>query len=362
VQALKRYYSGVLVIVLLVSMLSACTKQNAQKYSHEFLGTFDTIIQFIGYASNERDFVEMSAKGQAMFERLNKLYDIYNEYSDINNIKTINDNAGIKPVKVESEIIDIIDFSIQWYEKSGHTVNIALGPVLSIWHDYRDEASREPEKARLPDMKILEAAYLKSDINKIEINYHEQTVFLKEKGMRLDLGAVAKGYATELVANELIKQGYDSFAITSGGNVRAVGVPKDGIRNKWGIGIQDPEGNEYISNEDILDIAFVKDTSVVTSGDYQRYYVVDGKRIHHLINPRTLMPADYYRSVTIITQDSGLADFLSSSVFILPYEESRGLVESLDGVEALWVMSDGTLEATQNMKKVLKNMGGATNK
>jgi len=159
-----------------------------------------------------------------------------------------------------------------------------------------------------------------------------------------------------------MEEGFTSFIVSSGGNVRTVGAPRDGVRNKWSIGIQDPDGNALVPNGDNLDIVYVNDASVVTSGDYQRYYVVDNKRIHHLIDPTTLMPANYYRAVTVVTLDSGVADFLSTTAFLLPYEKSRALIESLDGVEALWIMPDGSMKATEGMKKSLKNMGGASAK
>lgn len=328
------------------------------KYSYEFMGTFDTMIQIIGYAPSKDVFMEMAQKGQERFEELHRLFDIYHDYPGLNNIKTINDKAGLEPVQVSKEILDIISFSIDWYEKTGGSVNIALGPVLSIWHEYRDEGPADPENARIPDIELLKAAYEKSDIHKIVLDRANGTVFLAEEGMKLDVGAVAKGYSTELVAQELIAQGYNSFAISGGGNVRVVGPPKDGRRSKWSIGIQDPDGNALIPDRDLLDTAYVTDTSVVTSGDYQRYYVVDDKRMHHLIDPATLMPAEHYRAVTVLTQDSGVADFLSSTLFLLPYDKSRALAESLEGVEALWVMPDREIRTTEGMKNTLKSMGG----
>lgn len=350
----------VLMIAIMLLLAVGCTRM--EKYSYEFTGAFDTMIQFLGYAGNRSDFEEMAKKGQERFIKLHQLYDIYHDYPGLNNVKTINDNAGLQAVEVEQEIIDLLTLSVEWYDKTGGAVNVALGPVLSIWHDYRDEGLADPERARIPDMALLKEAAEKSDIRKVIIDRENRTVFLTEKGMKLDVGAVAKGYATELVAQELINQGYDSFAISGGGNVRVVGSPKDGKRTKWSIGIQDPNGNAYVPDRDLLDTAYVTDTSVVTSGDYQRYYVVDGKMLHHLIDPNTLMPADHYRAVTVITQDSGVADFLSSTMFLLPYEKSRSLAESLEGVEVLWVMPDGELRATEGMKKTLKNLGGNTNK
>jgi thiamine biosynthesis lipoprotein len=116
------------------------------------------------------------------------------------------------------------------------------------------------------------------------------------------------------------------------------------------------------TEENLLDTIFVNNASVVSSGDYQRYYVVEGKVIHHLIDPDTLMPAKYYRAVTIVTEDSGIADFISTTVFLLPYSESRQLVESLEAVEALWVMPDGKVEATEGMLKIMKSNGATGSK
>ncbi len=347
----KKSIVFMLLLIIALSLFSGC-KSDMKKYSDEFLGAFDTIIQFVGYAENEDTFKEMVAIGRKRFEKLHRLFDIYNEYDGMNNIKTVNDNAGVEPVFVQHELIDILSFSLDWYEKTDGVVNIAFGPVLSIWHQYREEGISDPENAKIPDRSILEQANLKTDIEKIVIDMDRNTVFLKEKGMMLDLGSVAKGYATELVASELAALGYDSFAIYSGGNVRVVGSPKDG-RTNWNIGIQDPDGNELVPDRDLLGIAYVSDASVVTSGDYHRYYVVDGERIHHLIDPKTLIPADHYRSVTVVTKDSGVADFLSTALFLLPYEQSRSIAEGLDGVDALWVLPDGQIKATPAMEEML---------
>ncbi|MCX7709088.1 MAG: FAD:protein FMN transferase [Clostridia bacterium] len=361
---LKKLVALVTAVLLLITGCSAGAKTSSKysKYTYEFLGAFDTMIQFMGYAENEKQFEDMSRKGQTRFEELHKLYDIYNTYEGINNVKTINDNAGIKPVEVKQELIDVILFSKDWYKKTGSKINIALGPVLSIWHDYREKGKENPAEAKLPDLEILKRAALKTDLDKVAIDTAKRTVFLSEAGMRLDLGAVAKGYATELVAKELMKAGYTSFIINSGGNVRVVGAPRDGTRSKWGIGIQDPNTSTGIHSDTNLETVFMTDASLVTSGDYQRYYEVNGQRIHHIIDPVTLMPPYYYRSVTIMTKDSGVADFIDTAAFILPYEQSRALIESIEGIDALWVMPDGSIRVTDNMKKMLKNLGGASSK
>jgi len=177
--------------------------------------------------------------------------------------------------------------------------------------------------------------------------------------MRLDVGAVAKGYSTELVVSELLEKGYDNFAISSGGNVRVTGKPLTSGRNKWGVGIQDPEGDVHDPDEPSLDIVYVNDMSVVTSGDYQRTYIVNGKKYHHLIDPETLMPAEYFTAVTVICGDSGFADFMSTTLFLTPYEEGLELAEKLN-VDAVWIFRDGFIRTTPNAKQMMKKLGGAT--
>ncbi|HPY44319.1 MAG TPA: FAD:protein FMN transferase, partial [Clostridia bacterium] len=161
----------------------------------------------------------------------------------------------------------------------------------------------------------------------------------------------------ELVARQLLNSDMSSFIINAGGNVRTGHPPLDG-RSSWGIGIQDPDADLVLpAGNDVMDVLYLSDLSLVTSGDYQRYYVVGDKRYHHLISPDTLMPADFMRSVTIITQDSGLADLLSTAVFLMPFEEGYEFVTSLEGVEAFWILSDRSIRMTPGAQAVSYNQG-----
>ena len=260
---------------------------------------------------------------------------------------------------MDQEIIDLILFSKEWYQRTGGKMNIAMGSVLKIWHDYRTEGLDMPEKAALPPLEMLEAAAQHTDINQVIVDENEMTVYLADPEMRLDVGGIAKGFATEIVAEEIMAAGLKSGIISAGGNIRVIGVPYDGVRAKWSIGIQNPD-ESIVSNEGVLETVFVSDTSVVSSGDYQRYYYVDGKAYHHIIDPQTLMPGEYYRAVSVIVEDSGLADYLSTALFLMPFEESLALADSIKGLEALWVMPDGTVKTTAGLKKIMKSLG-ATN-
>ena len=362
---MKRITYFVMMLILVSLIFTGCQKapkSEYYKYSNTFFGTFDTLTQVVGYTKSEQEFEEYFEKIRSRFEELHKMYDKYNNYEGINNIKTINDNAGIKHVKVDKEIVDIILFAKDWNKRTGGRTNIAMGAVLSIWHDYREQGKDDPQNAKLPPMEGLREAAKHTDIDKVIVDEQNSTVYLADNRMSLDVGAIAKGFATEIVVKEIQASGFVSGIISPGGNIRVLGKPLDGVRERWGIGIQDPRKMIVTAEENLLDTIFLNNASVVSSGDYQRYYVVDGKVIHHLIDTDTLMPGDYYRAITIVTEDSGLADFLSTTAFLLPYDKSRELVESLENVEAVWVMQDGKVEATEGMKKIMKSHGATGTK
>ncbi len=347
-----------------VEITTAAASEKAigyKKFSYEFFGTFDTVILIAGYAQNQTKFDEYSSYAFKRFNELHKLFDNYKTYNGINNIKSINDNSNGSPIKVDKSIIDLLEFCISANKTISQKVDISMGAVLNVWHNYREAGLDNPENAQVPtESELLEAAAF-TDIDNITINADENTVTLSE-GTKIDLGAIAKGYATQIIADELLKMGFESFFISSGGNIKAVGKPFEEGKALWSIGIQNPfYFDDPQKNENLIDIAYIKDMSVVTSGDYQRLYTVNGTAYHHLIDPETLFPAKNFRSVTIFTEDSALADFLSTAVFTSSYEQGLSLIENIENTEAYWVFPDGRIKATEGTKSLLKNLGGATN-
>ena len=333
-------------------------KHEPQKFNTRFMGPFDTIFDIIMYTDSQKTFDSHVSFIEERFTYYNQLFDKYNDYSGINNVKTINDNAGIQPVVVEEELFNLIQSGIDDPKKYGNKVNIALGPVLEVWHDYRE---RTPNDGSVPTLEELQAKNTLTDISKIKMDAENKSVYLEEKGMSLDVGATAKGYACELVKQELIAKGVDNFLISAGGNVvsygkRAIQANASDLsevlpecRDYYTISIQSPLDEAYENVQAIAAIT-LHGQSVVTSGDYQRYYVGnDGIRYHHLIDPDTLYPTHYCRSVSIITEDSGLADFLSSTSFLMPVDQAKAMIEGLDGVEAVWLLNDGTITYTSGM-------------
>lgn len=335
--------TAVLIIMLLSFNLTACSGQKKTRYEAEFLMLFDTVTQIIGYSESKDEFSDQVQMIHDNLEEYHQLYDIYNEYDGINNIKTINDQAGISPVEVDRRIIDMLLFSKEAYEISNGKVNVAFGAVLKIWHDYRDSGIESPEKAELPPMDMLMEAAEHTDISRMIIDEENSTVFLSDPEMSLDVGAIAKGYAVEEISKMAFDNGLTSALISVGGNVRSIGV-KDDSGSRWTVGIKNPldRDGENIGRVEL------EDASLVTSGIYERYYTVDGKRYHHIIDPKTLYPADYFASISILCPDSGMADALSTAIFTMPFEQGFDLIEGMPDTEAVWVFHDGEIKYSSN--------------
>ena len=245
---------------------------------------------------------------------------------------------------VSPAIIALLKDCQTYYELSGGRVNIAMGSVLSIWHKARNEGIRDPANAALPEQAALEHAAEHVDFNSIVIDEAASTVYLSDPEVRLDVGAVAKGWATQRVA----EHAPSGLLISVGGNICATG-PKDSSGTPWVVGIQDPDHPD--SN---LHAVCITGGSVVTSGDYQRTYEVGGKSYHHIIDPNTFMPASLWQSVTVVCDDSGLADALSTALFLLPLEDGLELISRV-GADALWVDVSGKEHMSPGFEQILRS-------
>ncbi len=326
-----------------------------QKYSYSFFNTFDTVITIIGYTKNKAQFDAVAAIAEEQFIYYHQLFDQYHEYPGITNIYTVNQNAAKEPVVVPEELFNLIALCVEKQPLLHNTVNIAMGGVLTLWHDARDIAESNPASAALPDMEALQQAAQHMDINNVLLNMEESSIFFADPEITLNLGAIAKGYAAELVAQTLLESDMPNFIINAGGNVRTGHPPLDG-RKAWGVALQDPNA-AVGSVETAPDTLFLHDLSVVTSGDYQRYFILDGVRYHHIVSPVTLMPSNNMRSVTVVTQDSGLADLLSTTLFLMTYEEGMAFLQDYPDVGAVWVLNDMSVRMTENMHQYAASHG-----
>lgn len=333
-------------LVLLMASLCAvscslmgCQPKEKKSYSTYAFGYFDTVSTVTGYAESEEEFNTVVTEVFDLLKEYHQLFDIYNAYEGIDNIRTINKlfNGEHKVVTVDRKIIDMLLYAKKMYAITGGEMNIAMGSVLSIWHDYRSAADENYGVGELPPMEELQEAAKHTDINNLIIDEKKSTVYISDPKMKLDVGAIGKGYAVEMVAQALEKKGITGYVINVGGNIRTIG-PK-GTGEKWVAGIEAPSED---FEEPYLAYLGLAGETIVTSGSYQRYYIVGGKEYHHIIDKDTLMPAEGYLSVSIICKSSADGDGLSTALFCMPLEDGMALIESLDGVEAHWVLADGT--------------------
>ncbi len=332
--------AAALVLLMVLGLaLSGCTAQKT-KYSRSWMDIFDTVTTVTGYASSEKEFLEKAGEIYGELKRYHQLYDIYQEYEGMVNLCTLNARAG-ETVKTGPEIIALLKFGQEVCEFSGGRTDITIGALLKIWHEAREKGIAEPENAALPEAESLREAAEHRGFDRILIDEEQGTVCLTDPEMRLDVGALAKGFAAQQVCAGL-ETGY---LISVGGNVYATGPKADG--SSWSVGVQAPDGNG------LLHALKLSAGAVVTSGDYQRYYEVDGKKYHHIIDPDTLYPAERWQAVTVICPDSGLGDALSTTLFLMSREEGQQLLERF-GAEASWMSRDGTMYYSPGYEKQMK--------
>ena len=339
---MKRLFLPLLALCLLLSGCAG-TVHAPKQYTATFLDLFDTVTTIVGKAESKEAF---EAAAQNIHDELfpyHQLFDIYTDYDGIANLKTVNDNAGIAPTKVDRKIISLLLDCKKYHSATNGMVNAAMGSVLKLWHEARNDGIDDPQNAKLPDSAALQAAALHTDFNSVVIDEAACTVFITDPAVQLDVGAIAKGWAVQRIA----ENAPSGLLISVGGNVCATGA-KDESGAPWVVGIQDPDGSDKY-----LHTLNITKGSVVTSGDYQRAYAVDGKLYHHIIDPATLYPSEYWRSVTIVCADSGLADALSTALFLLTYDEGLALLQQFDA-EAFWIDAAGKRYYSPNFQDLIR--------
>ena len=335
------------IAVMLMSLLctaAGCTqetKKELTKYSNMAVDAgFDTVLTYTEFGYDVEAMRKNFETCEEMFSSFSDQFDIYNSFEGLNNLKTINDNAGVQPVKVSADIIEMLKDAKLFYDLSDGAFDVTIGSLLKVWHNYREAgmaANTEGKEAAVPSEAELKEAAAYCGWDKIIIDEENQTVFITDPHVSLDVGGIAKGFAAEKIGQK-IESAAESYAnINAGGNIRTVHSKADGT--PWNIGIQDPDSGTYA-----VIVSMDGSLSFVTSGDYERYYTgSDGKRYHHIIDPATMYPADFYRSVSIVTEDSAAADALSTTLFCLSIEDGKKVLaayteHSGKAADAVWLM------------------------
>ncbi|SHJ95922.1 thiamine biosynthesis lipoprotein [Anaerobranca californiensis DSM 14826] len=332
---------NLIILILIVStILTGCKvgKENFSQYQtvRRTFFPMDTFLEIVLQVQDEKAANEAIDRAYAEVERLENLLSATIEKSEIT---AINKNAGIRPVKVSSETFYLLEKGIEYGELTDGKFDITIAPLLKLynWKEGRVHGELPPSEEIKKAMELV-------NYQAIQLHEEKMEVYLPVKGMEIDLGGIAKGYiidkAVEVLKEHGIKYGY----VNGGGDIRFLGPKYDG--NPWRIGITNPRGQGNIA------VVEVNDGAIVTSGDYERYYITkDGQRIHHIIDPHTGLSAIYAQSVTIYASNATIADILSTTLFMFQPTEGLKLAKNL-GVEALIISSNGEIYMTTKMKEM----------
>ncbi|MEW6109851.1 MAG: FAD:protein FMN transferase [Nitrospirota bacterium] len=319
---------------LMFALSCSANKQATYRKSKTLMDTFVTIT----VVSDSKEKAETSIDNAfTVMERFGNRINFFSEESELS---LINKNAGVKEVKVSPETLDLIENAVYVSEKSGGAFDPTIGPLIKLWDFYK--------KIKPSYTEISGVLHLVNYKN-IVIDRNGSTVFLKRKGMLLDLGGIAKGYAADMAVADLKRNGIQAGIVAIAGDIKTFGAKPDG--NPWNIGIRNPR--QKSESDEVIAKIKLSDMAISTSGDYERYFLQDGKRYHHLLVPRTGRPADCCRSVSIIADKGAFADAFSTAVFILGPEKGLELVQKL-GMDAVIIDNNGRILTTQNIKRKIK--------
>jgi len=335
-QIVKRIIA-ILMVVFISLSLTACGNNNQQYTRTDFM--MDTVMQLTAYGKNAKKAVDES------MEKLKEIDNLMSSQKNGSDVEKINENAGKKYVKVNPETFYVIKTALKYGKISGGNFDITIAPLANLWGIGTNHA-RVPSESQIKEvMKYI-------NYRDVLLNAKDYEVKLKKQGMAIDLGGIAKGYAADEIENIMKKNGIKHALINLGGSsVYMYGSKPDG--SNWNIGIQDPFGDKgkYFA------IVSGKDMLIDTSGNYERYFIQNGKRYHHILNPFTGYPAESgVVSTTIVSTNikSIDADALSTITFILGVEKGMKLIESMPGVDAIFVTPDYKVYATSGLKGKLK--------
>ena len=316
---MKKIVIGIIAIVIvLISIFAINNKEKKVSKTFYFM---DTYIEVNLYGKDERKLNVALDDIYDIYETYHKLCDKRNAYDDVVNLYTIYHNDFATPtLKIDKRLYDLLEFALSFDETSNHRLNVNLGNLLDLWEQYRLNGGI-PSEEELSNTPIYPASNVVLLDNNEIVNNHQN----------IDLGSVAKGYATKKAGEYLNKQNITNYIINAGGNVL---VGKKGNNTKYKIGIEDPN-----DSSNLYEIINANDVSVVTSGSYQRYYEYNGVKYHHIIDPKTKYPSNYMKAVSVIAKDSALADALSTTLFLMSIDEGKEFIKNFEAT-AIWYSLD----------------------
>ena len=349
-------------IVLAISVVSAAASAAPGKvtYKDTAMGTWVNL-----WIWTDKQ-VEAAKVAKEVFAEMHRLDGVMTNFRPDSEVGQINANAGIKPVKVSDETIAVIQRAIDVSKRSGGVFDITVGAFKGLWKfdDDMDEACREQKPdCKLPDPAEVEKRRKLVNYKDIVVDVKAKTVFLRRKGMAITLGGIAKGYAVDKCVAIVKKAGFTDFMVQAGGDMYIAGSKG---ADPWVVGIRDPRSPlpDPKKEDDMFAIEPIRDHSFSTSGDYERGFVKDGVRYHHILDPRDGQPARASESVTIRAKDAFTADAWSKVMFIYGWKVGQDIIkrEKLDDFEAVWVDDKNAVHMTPGVEadiRILKQPGEA---
>lgn len=316
--------------LFLAFTLGGCSiKKEPISKSNFFMGTIVNITLYDKFNENILN---------KAFDKISEIESMLSLNIDSSEINKINEKAGIEAVKLSDHTFNLIESSLEYSKSSNGNFDISIGPLVKLWGIGSENAKVPKEDEILNTLDLV-------NYENIVLNKKDKSVFLKEKGMILDLGGIAKGYIADIISEFLISEGVTKAIIDLGGNIYALGEKDKG--EKWTIGIQNPFENRGSP----LGTLKVFNESVVTSGIYERYIEFDGKKYHHILDPKKGYPYDNnLASVTIVSSKSIDGDALSTSTFGMGLIDGLNLIESLPSIEAIFVTKDKEIYLSEGLK------------
>jgi thiamine biosynthesis lipoprotein len=312
------------------------------KESRELMDTYCTITVVSPTKEKAQEAIE------AGFGEIKKLEILLNYFSGDSEISAINKAAGSNAVKVSSETLDIMQKTLKISELTNGAFDPTIAPVISLW-PFSNKTLNNP----VPSREIVEKALALVNYKKITVNPETAEIHLNNRGMEIDLGGIAKGYAADRAVQAIKGTGVSAALVAVAGDIRGFGMSSAG--NVWKVGIQNPRADEENPRpwEDVIATISLKDRAVSTSGDYQRFLIKEGKRYHHILDPRTGYPAENnIMSVSVIAPEGYVTDSLSTAIFVMGISKGMRLLDSM-GVDGIIIDSDKKIHTTHNMKEIL---------
>lgn len=331
-----KYVIGIRVLVWCsaVLFLSACARESEPLYRANRL-LMGTLVELTlrGPADKTR------AAADAVFQELKRVEDLTSFHKD-SGLSRVNDSAGKGPTTPDPELFGLLMDSIRLARDTRGTFDPTVGPLCKLWQF----SGGEP---RVPEPSEIAHALTAVGWGRVRIDPEKGTIELPADGMAFDLGGIAKGYALARAGDVIRRNGLAAGLVNAGGDVMVIGEKAPG--QPWKIGVQDPR-----SEKSIVAVAKLTDTTIFTSGDYERVLFKDGKRYHHILVPQTGYPGEECRSVTIVAKDALLADALAKAVFIMGAEKGLKFLESFPGIHALFIDAAGKMHRTSQAGSVFE--------